>query len=302
MNEMRLPPGVRTLDSEIPELKPFLTPGVNVLDVGCGRGSITLGVAVAVNPGAVVGIDPVPDSIDGAARLAAQVRHPMNIRFQVGDSHRLDFPDATFDLVYSHTVAHFFLDPVLAMKEQKRVTKKGGWVVASGVRDWGGAPFFHPPSPNWDKVVEAYVRYWDANLLEHRASRKDPVALVKEESENSWVSPMLYGDVYAGRKSLDWFNKAGLSELRIEIRGRLQYQGHRESPPSVFDFLTVQEPRTDSEKSGAELVRSALSGVMARGLLDEQTLKLATAEARAWYKDPGAFRFFPEFFVAGRVP
>ncbi len=301
MSELRLPPGVRTLDSEIPELKPFLKPGIKVLDVGCGTGTITLGVAESVNPGAVVGIDPLSDSIDRAVKLVGQVKYAGNVRFQVGDSHRLEFPDETFDVVYSHTVLHFFLDPVTAIKEQKRVTKKGGWVTASGVRDWGGAPFFSPPSPNWQKVAEAFVRYWEANLLEHRGSGNDPVALVREESRNSRVSTMLYADPYAGRRCLDWFNKAGLSELRIEIQGRLQYQGHRDSPPSLWDFFTVQEPRTDSEKYQAELVGSALSAVMARGLLDEQTVRLATEEARAWYKDPGAFRFFPEFFVAGRV-
>ena len=302
MTELKLPPGVRTLDAEIPELKSFLKPGMKVLDVGCGSGTITLGVAVAVNPGTVMGVDPVADSIGSAKKLAAQVNHPGNVKFQVGDSHLLDFPDESFDLVYSHTVIHFFLDPVAAIKEQRRVVKKGGWVVASGVRDWGGAPFFYPPSPNWDKMIRAIVSYFEANREEHRDSATDPVAFVKEESEKSRFSSMRYGDPYAGRKSLSWFSRAGLSELRIETRGRLQYQGHRDNPPSVFDFLNVQEPRTDSEKYGAELVNTMNSAMIARGLLDEETIKLATEEAHAWYRDPGAFRFFPEFFVAGRVP
>ena len=302
MNEMRLPPGVRTLDSEIPDLKPFLKPGMKVLDVGCGTGTITLGVAEAVNPGTVVGVDPDSGSLARAEKLAGQVKHAGNFTFQVGDSHRLDFLDGTFDVVYSNTVLHFFLDHAVAVKEQARVTKKGGWVIASGVRDWGGAPFFHPSSPNWDKVIEALLRYWDAGIMEYRGSGKDPVAFSRAQPENLRFSPMHCCHNYAGRRCLDWFNKAGLSELRIEIQGRVQYQGHREDPPSAFDFLIVQEPTTDSEKFRAELVRSAQSAIMAKGLLDEQTLKLATEEARAWYKDPGAFRFFPEFFVAGRVP
>ena len=37
------------------------------------------------------------------------------------------------------------------------------------------------------------------------------------------------------------------------------------------------------------------------GLLDKATLKRAIKEARAWYKDPGAFQFWPEVFAAGRV-
>ena len=35
----------------------FLRPGMRVLDLGCGPGSITLGLAEAVAPGEVVGID-----------------------------------------------------------------------------------------------------------------------------------------------------------------------------------------------------------------------------------------------------
>lgn len=300
MSETRRPPSPRTLDSEIPELKPFLKPGMKVLDVGCGSGTITLEVAKAVNPGTVVGIDPSSGSIDRGRKWAAQVEHPGNITFQVGDSHRLDFPDETFDVVYSNTVLHFFLDPVVGLKEQKRVVKKGGWVIASGVRDLGGGGFIFPPSPNWEKVVESCRRYWDAHLTEYRGSGKDPVAFLAEQSKN-FGNSMSYCDGYAGRKCLDWFNKAGLSELRIEIRGRVQYQEHRESPPTAFDFLVVDEPQTDYQRNSAELIRSWLQRIIASGLLDEETLKRATEEARAWYKDPGAFRFFPEFFAAGRV-
>ena len=114
----------RALDSDIPELKPFLKPGMKVLDVGCGPGTITLGVAAEINSGTVVGIDPNSRFIDLAQKRGEQVKYPGNISFQVGDSHRLDFKDETFDLVYSNTVIHFFLDPVMALKEQKRVTKK----------------------------------------------------------------------------------------------------------------------------------------------------------------------------------
>ena len=41
--------------------------------------------------------------------------------------------------------------------------------------------------------------------------------------------------------------------------------------------------------------------MIAIGLLDQETLERATEEARAWYKDPGAFQFWPEVFAAGRA-
>ena len=92
-----------------------------------------------------------------------------------------------------------------------------------------------------------------------------------------------------------------MSDLRIDIQGRVQYQGHRPAPPTAFDSLIVEEPKTDEQRNSAELIRAGLARIIARGLLDEETLKRATEEARAWYKNPGAFRFFPEFIVAGRV-
>ena len=115
------------------------------------------------------------------------------------------------------------------------------------------------------------------------------------------VDSMSCWDTQAGRKCLDWFNKAGLSELRIEIRGRVEYQGHGLVPPSSFDGLIVDEPKTEDQRFQAEFINSFLQRLIAGGLLDEETLKRATEEARAWYKDPGAFRFFPEFFAVGRA-
>ena len=92
MNKTQKPPGIRTLDYDVPELKPFLHPGIKILDVGCGTGTITLGIAEAVKPGVVIGIDR-DERVDVARNWAAQVAHPGNITYLVGDSYRLDFPD-----------------------------------------------------------------------------------------------------------------------------------------------------------------------------------------------------------------
>lgn len=60
----------RSLETEFPELLPYLKPELKVLDVGCGPGSVTLNVAETVHPGEVVGIDAVEEWIDDANERA----------------------------------------------------------------------------------------------------------------------------------------------------------------------------------------------------------------------------------------
>ncbi len=298
MTQKPEPPHPRTLESEIPELKPFLTPGATVLDVGCGLGTITMGVAEAVKPGAVVGIEPVKARVDVAREWATANPQTKNISFQVGDSHHLDFSDNTFDVVYSHTVLHFFLEPVMGLKEQKRVAKKGGWIIASGVRDMS---FTYPHCPHWDKLFEAYRRYWVARLEDYRKSGKDPVAFYEEQNKIN-PSYAFYYDMQAGRKCAEWFHKAGLVDVRIEVQPRrVKYQGHEDMKPYPTDFLVLEEPQTDVRKAIKKQFTSDYQRMIAMGLLDEETLKLAIEEARAFYNDPGAFQFWLEVFAAGRA-
>ena len=84
----------RTLEQDIPELKEYLRPGAEVIDIGCGSGTITLDVAEAVRPGQVIGIDPNEERIDLAREWLTQHPYINNVSFQLGDSHSLDFPDA----------------------------------------------------------------------------------------------------------------------------------------------------------------------------------------------------------------
>lgn len=59
---------------------PQLKAGMDLLDAGCGPGSITLGLARAVAPGKVIGID-IEDSQFEQARATAQ-REQLNVEFR----------------------------------------------------------------------------------------------------------------------------------------------------------------------------------------------------------------------------
>jgi SAM-dependent methyltransferase len=104
---------------------------MQMLDVGCGSGSITLGLAEVVAPGEVVGIDLQATQVEKARRLAVEQTVP-NVRFEVGDAYRLSFPTHSFDAVFAHGVLMHLREPVRALVEMRRLLRPGGIV---GVRD-----------------------------------------------------------------------------------------------------------------------------------------------------------------------
>jgi ubiquinone/menaquinone biosynthesis C-methylase UbiE len=60
----------RTLDTHGAFFKPYLRPGMKLLDCGCGPGAIALDLARAIFPGTVIGIDREAPQIRIAAENA----------------------------------------------------------------------------------------------------------------------------------------------------------------------------------------------------------------------------------------
>ncbi|MFN8473594.1 MAG: methyltransferase domain-containing protein [Anaerolineae bacterium] len=98
-----------------------LTATSRVLEVGCGTGNYTIALTEATGC-ACQGIDP---SAEMLARLGA--RAPA-IPARVGLAEQLDFPAATFDLVFSVDVIHHVADRAAAYAEAHRVLRPGGMV------------------------------------------------------------------------------------------------------------------------------------------------------------------------------
>src|SRR5262245_58802429 len=85
-----------------------------VLDVGCGDGKITAGIAARVPRGSVLGVDPSRDMIAFASRHFGAAGRA-NLRFEVADARRLPYRDA-FDLVVSFNALHWVLDQEAALR------------------------------------------------------------------------------------------------------------------------------------------------------------------------------------------
>jgi ubiquinone/menaquinone biosynthesis C-methylase UbiE len=162
----------RTVENSAAYLLAHLRPGLRVLDVGCGPGSITLGIAERVAPGEVIGVDGAPAAIAAAETGAAEVfgSSDRNVTFAVGDAYRLPYPDGSFDVVHAHQVLQHLAEPVAALAEWRRVCRPGG-IVAVRDADYA-AMCWWPPEPQLDRWLELYRRAARANHGEPDAGRR----------------------------------------------------------------------------------------------------------------------------------
>lgn len=104
--------------------------GEQVLDVGCGTGTLVIEVARRVGHlGCIAGIDPSQEQISYAHAKA--VRRGVPIDFQVGVIEQLPFPNQTFDVVFSTLMMHHLPAPLKrqGLAEIARVLKPGGRLV-----------------------------------------------------------------------------------------------------------------------------------------------------------------------------
>ncbi|MFD8147395.1 methyltransferase domain-containing protein [Streptomyces sp. NPDC059708] len=162
-----------------------LRPGMRVLDVGCGPGTITADLAERVAPGGrVTAVDAAQDVLDQAAAHAAERGLEGAVDFAVADVHALEFEDDTFDVVHAHQVLQHVGDPVRALREMRRVCRPGG-IVAVRDADYA-AMTWYPATPGLEDWLDLYQRVARANG----------------------------GEPDAGRRLLSWARAAGFTDVR----------------------------------------------------------------------------------------
>jgi SAM-dependent methyltransferase len=107
----------------IPEAAGFdKAKNLRVLEIGCGLG--TDGAQFAKAGAVYTGIDLTQAAVDLTRRRFELFNLPGT--FRVADAERLDFPDNSFDIVYSHGVLHHTPDTPGAIREVHRVLRPGG--------------------------------------------------------------------------------------------------------------------------------------------------------------------------------
>ena len=159
----------RTVANSAAYLANELRPGMRLLDVGCGPGTISIDFAERIAPGEVVGVDASAEVVAQAAAAAA-TRGVANARFAVGDAYALDFPDDTFDIVHAHQTLQHVHDPVAVLQEMARVAKPGGLIAARDA-DYGGMIWF-PQLPGLTTWIDTYQSVHRSNNSQPDAGRR----------------------------------------------------------------------------------------------------------------------------------
>lgn len=160
-----------------------LRPGQQVLDLGCGTGTLAIEMARRWPGLQIFGLDGDPQILATAAQKAAQAA--VEITWQQGLATSLPYPDASFDRVVSTLFFHHLSpkDKVAAASELHRVLRPAGQLH---VADWG------PPTSRLQRLL-----FLPVQLLDGFAN----------------TSPQLVGGL------ADAFREAGF--VRVEVNRRI---------------------------------------------------------------------------------
>ncbi len=99
-----------------------------VLEIGCGTGIVTLGIADAVEN--VIATD-ISRQMIATAREKAKKRSVANVEFQVNDGYSLPYEANSFDAVLLFNILHFIKEPEQVLQEAHRLLKPSAVFVSA---------------------------------------------------------------------------------------------------------------------------------------------------------------------------
>ena len=253
----------RTAENSAAFLLPHLKKGDRLLDVGCGPGSITVGLARQVGgTGHVTAID-VDAGVVGQAAAAVQAARLDNTSCEVCSVYDLPYEDDSFDVAYAHQTLQHLSDPVRALAAMCRVVKPGGLLA---IRDADYASMLgHPHSPAIDEWRRIY----------------------REVARRNGAEPD------AGRHLVSWLLQASLPADSISYGASAVVYSPRDEPWRT-NWGRAWAERTRHSNFGRQAVDY--------GLATPDQLERVSAAWEAWADDPTALFYYVNGEALARVP
>lgn len=220
-----------------------LRAGDSALDVGCGPGALTAELVTLLGADDVAAVDPSQAFVE-----ACRMRNP-GVRVEVGSAEELPFTDGSFDATLAQLVVNFMDDAKAGVAQMKRVTRRGGAVVAA-VWDYGDG-------------MTLLRSFWDA------AAAVQETAVEKDERHMRFATANELSDLWTA---------VGLAEVAVSAAViSAKYE----------DFDDLWQP-LESGVGPAGAYTAALSADRRRELRDELQRRLLVGDApfelsaRAW--------------------
>jgi SAM-dependent methyltransferase len=188
----------------------------DVLEVSCGRGGGASFVARTYRPSRFVGIDLSSENV----RLASNRTLEPGLEFRVGHAERLEFADASFDVVLNIEASHLYDDRARFFAEAFRVLRPGGhFLYTDGC--WAD-----------DNCSEDLV---DAGfeLLERREITTNVLRALRRDSPRREALFDALADRKLREEYKDWGGVVGYRAYRRFEAGQTRYFSHRLRKPAA---------------------------------------------------------------------
>ena len=211
------------------------------LDVGCGTGALSAIILERCSPAELVGVD----SSEGFVAYARARVTDARARFAQGDALALPGDLADFNAAVAGLVLNFLPDPILALREMRRVVRPGGlvgvyvWDYADGMammrHFWDAAATIDPSAREFDEGQRFNVTASPTGLTQtfQDAELRDvtvqaiTVPTVFQDFDDYWT-PFLGGQ-----------GAAPTYVMRLDVSRRNRIRDHLRSMPPLASDGTI---------------------------------------------------------------
>ena len=246
--------------------------GARVLEVGCGTGWLSIGLAQMGCD--AVGVDISPKAIALAEQLKA-ARGPAQsgqVEFMAYDGKTLPLPDESVDRVICYDAFHHVRDQAATLKEFARVLKKGGRAA------------FLEPGPHHSKTPMSQAEMANHTVIENDvvmseiAAHAAAAGLDKPQMVVQFQQPFTI--------DVDEFNAWAAGGIPKEQAARLMDTLHRQMTNGQCFYMYKGQPTLDSRRpdglAGRIEVRAARLTPVGTGMGIKFTLQLTNTGTREW--------------------